>query len=480
MNTAHPPSPEGHGLPERRPWMLLVLLSAAQFMVILDVTVVNVALPEIGDDLGFAPASLQWVVTAYVLFTGGLMLLGGRAADIAGRRRVFLAGLVLFTASSLASGLAPSATALVLARAAQGAGAALLVPAALALVTTTYAGHQRAVALGVWGAIGSAGAAAGVLVGGVVTSALGWEWVFYINVPIGLAAGAGIVALAPADAAISAAGRPRGRLDVLGALTVMAGLVLIVLALEGAAEHGWAAPRTLASLAGGGLLLAAFAAVERAAPAPLVPPATWRERPLVASATVMLGATGILVGAFFLNTLYLQDVLGASALETGLAFLPLALVIVLGAHAASRLLPQLGSRAVAVGGLALMAGGALLLAAAPDRAAYGSDLLPGLVLLGAGVGLVFVAVSVTAMAEIEHERAGLASGLMTTAHELGAALGVAVLSAIAAGALEAGDAARGYGDGFLAAGLIAIALAFVALVAVPAVRPAPGARAAMH
>lgn len=470
---------ERHGPPERRSWTLLVLLCAAQFMVILDVTVVNVALPTIGSDLSFAPGDLQWVVTAYVLFTGGLMLLGGRAADIVGRRRVFLAGLTVFTTASLASGLAPTAAALVVARAAQGVGAALLVPAALALLTTSYAGHQRAAALGVWGAIGSAGAAIGVLVGGVLTSTLGWEWVFYVNVPIGLAAGAGIAALVLADVAPGPHGGG-GRLDLPGALTVMAGLVLIVLGLDGAAEHGWGSVRTLALLGGGALLLAAFAAVERTVREPLVPPDTWRARPLVASAAVMLGATGILVGAFFLNTLYLQEVLGASALETGLAFLPLALVILLGAHAASRLLPRVGSRAVAVGGLALVTGGALLLAAAPPRAAYGSDLLPGLLLLGAGVGLAFVAVSVTAMAEVRHEQAGLASGLMATAHELGAALGVAVLSAVAAGALAAGDPARGYGDGFLAAGLIAAALAVLALVALPAVRPAPGARAAMH
>lgn len=489
---AHPDH-DAHGRhgppPPRRSWTLLALLCAAQFMVILDVTVVNVALPSIGSDLGFAAADLQWVVTAYVLFTGGLMLLGGRAADVLGRRPVFLAGLVVFTAASLASGLAPSADALVVARAVQGIGAALLVPAALALVTTAYDGHQRAVALGVWGAIGSAGAAVGVLVGGVLTSALSWEWVFYVNLPIGIGAGIGVAMLVPARAAASphAAGhdaavppRARGRLDVAGALTVMAGLVLVVLGLDGAAEHGWGSLRTLGLLGGGALLLAAFAAVERTASAPLVPPATWRERPLVASAAVMLGATGILVGAFFLNTLYLQEVLGASALETGLAFLPLALVILAGAHAASRLLPHAGSRTVAVGGLALVTAGALLLAAAPPRAAYGSDLLPGLLLLGAGVGLAFVAVSVTAMAEVRHEQAGLASGLMTTAHELGAALGVAVLSAVAAGALADGDPAAGYGDGFLAAGLIAAALAVVSLLALPAVRPAPGARAAMH
>src|ERR671934_26693 len=284
--------------PAARSWATLAGVALAQFMVILDATVVNVALPSIGRSLGFASADLQWVVTAYVLFTGGLMLLGGRATDLLGRRRVFLTGLFVFTAASLTSGLAWSPAALVAARAVQGIGAALL----------------------------------------------------------GVAA----------------------------------------------------------------VLLAAFAAIERVGRDPLVPPATWRARPLVASSAVMLGATGVLVGTFFLNTVYLQRVLGDSALQTGLAFLPLTAVILLAAHVASHLLEHAGSRVVALVGLALMAGGSLLLAAAPDRASYLQDLLPGLLVLGLGVGLTFVAASVTAMAEVGHDQAGLASRLMTTAHELGA------------------------------------------------------------
>jgi EmrB/QacA subfamily drug resistance transporter len=461
--------------PARRSWATLALVALAQFMVVLDATVVNVALPSIGRALHFAAGDLQWVVTAYVLFTGGLMLIGGRATDMFGRRQVFLAGLLVFTSASLASGLAWSSAALVVARAMQGVGAALLVPAALAIVTTTYEGAQRATALAVWGALGGAGAAAGVLLGGIITTLLGWEWVFLINVPVGLVVALGTVRRVPA----ATARRSATRLDVRGALAVMAGLVTLVFALDGAPEHGWGSARTLGLLAAAAALLAAFAALERAGREPLVPPATWRMRPLVASAAVMLAATGVLVGAFFLNTLYLQRVLGASALETGLAFVPLTVVIVLAAHVASHLLAQAGSRVVVLLGAALMAGGALLLAAAPDHASYLQDLLPGFLILGLGVGLTFVAASVTAMAGIGHEQAGLASGLMTTAHELGAALGVAVLSAVALSNSDGGFAA-GYGDAFLVAAAIAGALGLVALLAVPSVRPEPGARVAMH
>ena len=257
----------------------------------------------------------------------------------------------------------------------------------------------------------------------------------------------------------------------------MVGLVTLVYGVVGTAQHGWGSGRTLLLLAVAGALLAAFIGIERRGREPLVPPATWRVRSLVSSAVVMLGVTGILVGTFYLNTLYLQNVLGYSALKTGLSFLPLALIIFATAHLASRLLPHAGSRVVALGGLALTAGGALLLAAAPDQASYATNVLPGFLLLGAGVGLVFVAVTVTAMADVRHEQAGLASGIMTTAHELGAALGVAVLAAVA----TANDnPVSGYGNSFLVAAAIAALLAVFAVVALPAFRPAPGTHASMH
>jgi EmrB/QacA subfamily drug resistance transporter len=412
-----------------------------------------------------------------VLFAGGLLLLGGRAADMLGRRRVFLTGLLVFTAASLASGLATSPATLIVARAAQGLGAAMLTPAALSIIVTTYTGRQHTTALAAWGAIGSAGAAAGMLFGGMLTTWLSWEWVFLINVPIGLAAAMLALHLIPPPGQPHTG--PRRRLDLPGGVSVVAGLVVLVYAIEETGQHGWGSAQTLVLLGVAAGLLASFAGIERRVERPLVPPATWRIRLLVAGAAVMLGATGILVGSFFLNSLYLQHVLDASALETGLGFLPIALAIGFAAHAASHLLGHAGSQAVAVVGLALIAGASLLLAAAPDDAGYVAHLLPGFVILGLGVGLVFPAVSVTAMSEVDHDGAGLASGLMMTAHEVGAALGVAVLSAIAANGPFA-DFAAGYGDGFVAAALIAAGLAVVALVAMPAVRPPAGARVAVH
>jgi EmrB/QacA subfamily drug resistance transporter len=438
----------------------LMLLCVAQFMVILDVTVVNVALPSIGAELAFAPGDLQWVVTAYVLMTGGLLLLGGRMADLLGRRRVFLTGLTVFTGASLASGLATSPELLIAARAVQGIGAALLSPAALSIITTTFTGAARTRALSVWGAIGAGGAAAGVLVGGVLTSWLGWEAVFFINVPVGIATAALAPRLVRPDGPVRGA---LGRLDLPGALVAITGLVALVYGIE----------RTdVAPVIVGAALLGLFAAVERRSSHPLVPPATWRSRSLVSSASVMLGGTGLLVGGFFLNSLFLQQQLGWSPLEAGLGFLPLVIVVGVAAHAGPHLLAHAGARLVVVLGLLLVGAGDLYLAAAPAGASYLVDLLPGFLALGFGIGLVFVSVSVTAMADVDHERAGLASGLMTTAHEIGAALGVALFSAIAVGG--------GYADGARAGAAIAGLLILAALVTVPAYRPAEGHRLALH
>ena len=459
---------------DRISWWILSFIGVAQFMVILDVTVVNIALPSISKGLSFSATDLQWVVTVYVLFTGGLMLLGGRSADLFGRRRMFLLGLLVFTAASLTSGLAWSPHALIVSRAAQGFGAALLLPSALAIITTTYSGHQRTVALAVWGAIGSAGVAIGVLLGGIITTAFGWEWIFFINVPIGLVVAAGAVRLVPAGHSLPSEG---ATLDLLGAATLLVGLMMLVYGVVGTAQHGWASGRTLLLLGVAAASLAAFVGIECRGAKPLVPPATWRVRSLVSSAAVMLGTTGVLVGAFYLNTLYLQNVLGYSALKTGLSFLPLALVILAAAHLASHLLSHAGSRIVAVVGLVMTAGGALLLALAPDRATYLTNMLPGFLLLGAGVGLVFVAVTVSAMADVGHEEAGLASGIMTTAHELGAALGVAILAAVAT---SNGNPVSGYGNAFFVAAAIASLLAVVAAVALPVLRPAAGTHVSMH
>ena len=458
-----------------RPWSLLVLLSVAQFMVILDATIVNVALPSIARSLSFTPGALQWVVTAYVLASGGLVLLGGRAADVAGRRRVFLAGLTVFTAASLASGLASSAGMLIAARAGQGLGAALLTPAALSVITTTYAGAQRATALGIWGAIGGAGAAVGVLAGGILTTWLGWRSVFLVNVPIGVVAGLLSLHLVPRH-------EPRSRfareLDLPGAGLAVAGLVTLAYALAGAPGHGWGSARTSLLLAVAFVLLAAFAAVERSVQRPLLPVQIWRTRSLVAGVVVMLGSTGVLVATFFLNSLYLQGVQHASALRVGLEFLPLAVVVGAGAHLASRLLPRAGSRVLIVVGLMVMGGGALLLTGVTARSGYLAGFLPGLLVVGLGTGLVLPATAITAMNDIAHDRAGLASGLITTAHEIGAALGVAVFSAVAVAA--GGGIAAGYQRGFTIGAAVACGLAVVAALLVPAVRPAAGARVAVH
>jgi EmrB/QacA subfamily drug resistance transporter len=445
---------------EHKPWTTLILLGLAQFMVILDITVVNVALPSIGQELAFAEGDLQWVITAYVLFTGGLLMLGGRATDLFGRRRVFLGGLTTFTAASLASGLASSPEALVAARALQGVGAAMLTPAALSIVTTTYAGSQRTAALAAWSAIGSAGAAAGVVLGGVLTSGLGWEWVFFVNVPVGVIAGIGVIRVVPSAAPV-AAGQ---RLDVLGAVTAVAGLVVLLYGIEGANEHGWTSARTVALVLASVVLLATFVRVETTAREPIIPPATWRNRTLVSGTVVILVATALLVAVFFLNTLYLQDVLGWSALETGLAFLPLVVVIAVGANAASRLISRIGAPNLAALGLLLVAGGATLLAVAPDAASYATDLLPGFLVLGLGVGLVFPAGSIAAMKDIPDEAAGLASGLVTTGHELGAAFGVAAISAVAT---AASTFVAGYANGFVVVAAVAALVAGLAVVAGP-------------
>jgi len=442
----------------RRPWTTLILLGMAQFMVILDITVVNVALPSISQDLAFADGDLQWVITSYVLFTGGLLMLGGRATDVFGRRRIFLGGLATFTVASLASGLAPSPEALVAARAVQGIGAAMLTPSALAIVTTYYAGSQRTAALAAWSVIASAGAAAGVVLGGVLTSALGWESVFLINVPIGVITAIGVLRVVP----IAPPAAARQRLDVLGAVTVVAGLVVLLYGIEGANEHGWTSARTLALLLGSAVLLATFARVERRVREPLVPPSTWRNRPLVAGMAVILVVTGLLVAVFFLNTLYLQDVLGWSALATGLAFLPLVIAIAAGANAAKRLISPIGARNLAALGLVLVAAGAGLLALAPDTASYATGILPAFLILGFGVGLVFPAGSITAMSDVPDEAAGLASGLVTTGHELGSAFGVAAISAVAT---AAPTFVAGYADGFVAVAAVAALVAAITITA---------------
>ncbi len=479
-STVHAEPGTHHDPPERRSWALLAVALAAQILVVLDISVVNTALPTIGRSLHLAGGDLQWLVTAYVMMSGGGLLLGGRISDLLSRRGVFLTGLGLFTAASLASGFAETGGQLIAARAVQGLSAALLTPSALSLITTTYDGAQRRLALALWGAVGSLGVAAGVLVGGAVTTWSGWQFIFWINGPIGLVAfvvGRHIIAKQ------SVARPERADFDLPGAVTVLAGLATLVYVLGETATHGWWSAFTLVGLAASLVLVVAFLKIEQRAAKPLFPPHVWKLRSLVSGTTVMLGVTGILVGAVFLASIFMQTVMGYSALRTGLAFLPFALAITAGTVVARHLMAHLSPRATAAAGLVLALAAALLLSTVPADARFAADLLPGLVGLGLGVGMVFVPVSVTSMTGIPDSHAGVASGFLMTGHEIGAALGVAVLSAVAstAGSLTTHDGAwHAFSRGFEAAAVIAGLFAIVALVRMPATRVEGGAGLHMH
>jgi EmrB/QacA subfamily drug resistance transporter len=469
--TAQAPSDPAISQAPRRSWAVFGLMIAAQIMVILDVSVVNVALPSISRGLQLSAADYQWTVSAYVLLSGGLLLLGGRIADLLDRRSAFLAGIGLFTAASLASGLAQAPWMLILSRAAQGAGAALLTPAALSIIMTTYAGRQRQTALGIWGTVGSLGIAAGVLFGGSLTSALGWRAVFFINVPIGIAVIAGTLRKAAAGTSQRHALR---RLDAPGALTLVAGLLALVYGIEATHSAGWTAPRTWIALAAAAALLTTFTRFERRAAEPLVPPATWRIRSLVSASAVMAGVTGVVVGAIFLSSLYLQSITGASAFVAGLEFLPLAAAITVAAMVASKVVARLGARTLILGGLVIMTGGVLLLASNAGGTSYAADVLPGFLLVGAGVGPMFVAIAVAAMGDVPAESSGVASGLMMTGHEIGAALGVAALTAVAGELATSAGLIAGYGRAFTVTAGILAALFLLTLVAVPRGSGQPG------
>ncbi|WP_116451377.1 MFS transporter [Blastococcus litoris] len=452
----------------RRPWTIFALMIAAQFMVILDVSVVNVALPSISEALQLSAADYQWTISAYVLLSGGLLLLGGHIADLLDRRRAFLAGIGLFTAASLVSGVAQTPIMLILARAGQGAGAALLTPAALSIIMTAYAGRQRQTALAVWGTVGSLGIAAGVLFGGALTSALGWRAVFFINVPIGIAVVVGTIRSVGRGATATGALR---RLDVPGALTLVGGLLALVFGIEATRSAGWTAPRTWIPLLLAAILLTGFARLERRSADPLVPPHTWRMRSLVSASAVMAGVTGVVVGAIFLTSLYLQSIIGSSPVVAGLQFLPLAGAITFAAAGASKVIGHVGSRTLILGGLVVMAAGVLLLAANAGGTSYAADVLPGFLLVGGGVGPMFVAIAVAAMGDVPAESSGLASGLMMTGHEIGAAIGVAALTAVAGDLATRSGLIDGYGTAFLATAGVLAALFVLTLLAVPGGRP---------
>ncbi len=412
--------------PDPRRWWALTIVCAAFFMTVLDVSIVNVALPSIGRALHFSRDNLQWVVTAYAITFGGFLLLGGRAADLYGRRRVFLTGVVLFTAASFMCGLAWTSGVLIASRAVQGLGAAIISPAALSIVTTTFEeGSERNKALGIWGAMGGSGAAVGVLAGGVLTKYLGWEWIFFVNVPVGVLA----FALAPRFVRESRAGRETTQ-DVAGAVTVTAGLGLLVYAVSNAPAHGWSSGWTLSRLAIAVVLLVAFLVVEARAKDPLMPFRIFR-----VSTVAGANAAGLLLGAitfanFFILTLYVQNVLGWSALKTGLTFVATAGTAVLWAGLAQALTTRIGAKTVMLIGFVAMTAGMIWYTQLPVHASYASDLLPGYLLVGFALPFTFIPVSIAALAGVESHEAGLASGLINTAQQIGGAIGVAVTSSV--------------------------------------------------
>ena len=427
----------------RRPKVLLALLSLAQLMVILDVSAVNVALPDMARDLGLSGGDLGWAITSYSLVFGSLLLLGGRAADLLGRRRTFLAGLGIFTASSLLSGLASGAGWFFAARAGQGIGAAALSPAALSIITTSFHGAERTKALGVWGAVGGAGAAIGVLMGGLLTDVVDWRAIFFVNLPI--AAG---VALAGRQTIALDAARPRwSGLDVRGAMLATSGLAAIVYALSKAADAGWGSAQTLGLGLGGAALLGLFAVLERRARTPLLKVARLGERGAGGGFAMMLTASSVLFGMFLLTSMYLQNVLGFDPLETGLAFLPIAVAAGLGAHLGSHLIGHAGLRRTIAAAFILVSIGTLLLSRVGASGSYLPDVLPGIVVAGLGLGIALVSVALSVLTGAAADETGMLSGLNSTGHEVGGSLGIAVMVTVAT--------SSGIGDAFLVASIIA-------------------------
>jgi EmrB/QacA subfamily drug resistance transporter len=413
-------------MPDPNRWKALAIVCAAFFMTVLDVSIVNVALPSIGKALHFTEANLQWVITAYAITFGGFLLLGGRAADLLGRRRVFYVGVMVFTVASFLCGLAWSESVLIGARALQGLGAAIISPAALSIIMTSFdEGAERNKALGIWGAIGGSGAAVGVLAGGVLTKYLGWEWIFFVNVPVGAAA----LLLAPRFVRESRSDRKQTQ-DIAGAITITAGLALLVYGVSEAPNHGWSSSWTVSRLAVAAALLIAFVVVETRARHPLMPFRIFRVS-TVAGANV----AGLLLGAvvfanFFLLTLYVQNVLHWSALKTGVTFVATAGSAILWAGVAQALVTKIGAKTVMATGFVATIAGLLWYTQIPVHASYATDLLPGYLLIGLALPFSFIPVSIAALAGVEQHEAGLASGLINTAQQVGGAIGVAVTSSV--------------------------------------------------
>ncbi|MGZ4335186.1 MAG: MFS transporter [Gaiellaceae bacterium] len=446
------------------PWVILVLICFAQFMVILDATVVNVALPSIQKDLGMTETNLQWVVNAYTLVFGGFLLLGGRAGDLLGRKRLFLGGVIVFTLASLLDGLSTSSGMLIGARALQGLGAAFISPAALAIISTTFKeGADRAKALGVWAAIAIGGSAVGLVLGGALTQAFSWPWIFFINVPVGVAAFTLSLRLVP-ESKDEAAHRS---FDIAGAATVTGGLMALVYAIVQAQQKGWGSAQTIVTFVVAAALLAGFVLIELRAKAPLVRLSIFRVRSLSAANVVMFLVGSGLFAMFFFNSLYIQRVLGYGPLKAGLAFLPFTAGIMVSAGLTSQFGPKVGVRLVSAIGMVVAAGGLLLLTRIPVDGSYLSNVLPSLLLTSLGMGAVFVSLTLVATTGLEDEDQGLASGLFNTSQQVGGALGLAILSTIAASRMHGDTPAqlvRGFHWAFAGSSLFVLA-GLVALVA---------------
>jgi EmrB/QacA subfamily drug resistance transporter len=445
--------------------LLLFVLLIAQLMVILDITAVNIALPSLAGDLHLTGSDISWTITSYSLIFGSLLLFGGRAADLLGRRRMFLTGLGIFTASSLASAVAPTADALFAARAGQGLGAALLSPAALAIIMTAFTGHERAKALAAWGAVGGAGAAIGVLVGGLLTELTDWRMIFYVNLPVAAVLAIATLKVIPADTRT-----PRWKgLDLRGALLATTSLGAIVFAITQGETAGWASAQTLLVGLGGLGGLAVFAALERRTDTPLLRVERLADRAVGGGVFLMLAATASIFGLFLLSSLYLQNVLGMGPLATGLAFIPLALTAGIGAHAAGHIVSRHGIRGPLAAAFLVAAAGMTLLAHVGEDGSYARDVLPGMLVAGLGLGVALVAVSIAILTGARHEETGMISGLNSTSHEIGGTIGIAIFSTIAAGsgAIAGPQAASGIAHAFIAAGLLASVASLVALAVLP-------------
>ncbi len=465
---SHPPHTSRHAAPNRKSLTLLLVLLVAQLMVILDITAVNIALPSLAQDLHLTGSQISWTITSYSLVFGSLLLFGGRAADLLGRRRLFLSGLGIFTLSSLASAAAATAGALFAARAGQGLGAAMLSPAALSIITSCFQGHAKAKALAAWGAVGGAGAAIGVVAGGLLTEIADWRMIFFVNLPVAVALGIAALKVVPADT-----DRPRWRgLDLRGAVLATLSLGAIVYAITQGASAGWTSVQTLGFALVGLAGLAGFGLLETRTERPLLQVRRLADRAVGGGLLLMVAAAGSIFGLFYLCSVYLQNVLGMSPLMTGLSFIPLALAAGVGAHAAAHVVARHGVRTPLASAFAIAAVGMALLAHVGADGTYLRNVLPGMLVAGFGLGIAVVTVSIAVLTGAREQEAGMISGLNSTGHEIGGTIGIAVFSTIAAGsgALGGAHAAAAISHAFVAAGILASLASITAIAVLPHAR----------